>query len=272
MTGDKHLLESLYASQIEASAIREYMNTEGSMWIDRIDLPFSELQRARLGGIALIRNSLYPGHAVSWTFQAPAREESAAILIPNATPRSLKIVAYNLSEATVKANLTAWDVEPGQWELVQGVDTNGDDIADGPTTTTTVEFERSGTIEITLPPRVATVLKLKLIAKGIPYWARPDLGISKDDVVVRERDTLVTIHSLGALDTQPTTLALVDESGRVLVSAPVPRLESPADLLPRRTSVTLAIPVGTRIAGCSIVVDPEATMKETTRMNNRVKL
>ena len=28
----------------------------------------------RLGGIALIRNSLYPGHAVSWTFQAPANE------------------------------------------------------------------------------------------------------------------------------------------------------------------------------------------------------
>ncbi|HEV7474005.1 MAG TPA: LamG-like jellyroll fold domain-containing protein, partial [Pyrinomonadaceae bacterium] len=91
MTGDKHLLESLYGSQIEASAIREFMNTEGSMWIDRSDLPYSELQRARLGGVALVRNSLYPGHAVSWTFQPPASEESTAILIPNATPQSMKI-------------------------------------------------------------------------------------------------------------------------------------------------------------------------------------
>ena len=248
------------------------MNTEGSMWIDRIDLPYSELQRARLGGIALIRNSLYPGHAVSWTFQSPANEESTAILIPNATPQSLKIVAYNLSQSTVKANMTAWDVEPGQWELVQGIDTNGDDIVDGATTTTTVEFERSGTIELTFPPRVSTVLNLKLVAKGIPYWARPDLGISKDDVVMRERKISVTVHSLGAMDTQPTTLALVDQSGKVLVSAPVPRLEAPADLLPRRTTVTLAIPTGTRIAGCSIVLDPDAKMKEITRVNNRVKL
>jgi hypothetical protein len=272
MTGDKHFLESLYASQIEASAIREYMNTEGSMWIDRIDLPYSELQRARLGGIALIRNSLYPGHAVSWTFQAPANEESAAILIPNATPQSLKVVAYNLSQSTVKANMIAWDVEPGQWELVQGVDTNGDDIVDGATTTTTIEFERSGTIAITLPPRVSTVLNLRLIAKGIPYWARPDLGISKDDVVMSGREISVTVHNLGAVDTKPTTVALLDQNGKVLASSTVPRLESPFDLLPRRTMVTLAIPVGTRIGECSIVLDPEATMKEITRVNNRVKL
>src|SRR6185295_6918381 len=134
--------------------IREYMNTEGSMWIDRVDLPYSELQRARLGGIALIRNSLYPGHAVSWNFESPANEESTAVLIPNATPQSLKIVVYNLSQATVKANLTAWDIEPGQWELVQGVDRNGDDVVDGATTSTTVEFERSGTIELAFPPRI----------------------------------------------------------------------------------------------------------------------
>ena len=115
MTGDKHLLESLYASQIEASAIREFMNTEGSMWIDRIDLPYAELQRARLGGVALVRNSLYPGHAVSWTLQAPANEESTAILIPDATPQSLKIVAYNLSATPVKANMSIWDLDPGTW-------------------------------------------------------------------------------------------------------------------------------------------------------------
>jgi hypothetical protein len=272
MTGDKHLLESLYASQIEASAIREYMNTEGSMWIDRIDLPYSELQRARLGGVALTRGSLYPGHAVSWTFQAPANEESTAILIPNATPQSMKVVAYNLTQSTVKANMIAWDIEPGQWEVVQGIDSNGDDIADGATTTSTVEFERSGAIALTLPPRASTIVTLKLVSKGIPYWARPDLGISKDDVVIRAGKISVTVHSLGGVDTQPTTVALVDQKGKVLASVPVPRLEAPADLLPRRLTVTLAIPVGTRLAGCTIVLDPEGKMKEITRVNNQVKL
>lgn len=272
VTGEKRFLESLYASQIEASALRKFMNTEGSMWTDRVDVPYSELQRARLGGIALVRNSLFPGHAVSWTFQSPANEESAAILIPNATPQSMKIVVYNLSQATVKANMTAWDVEPGLWELVQGIDTNGDDTADGATTTTTVQFERGGSIELALPPRVNTVVNLKLVNHGIKYWARPDLGISRDDLVQREGSISVTVHSLGAVASQPTEVVLVDEVGRVLVSAPVPRLNAPVDLLPRTTKVTLTLPRGARINGGSIVLDPDEKMKEITRANNRVKL
>ena len=272
MTGDKHFLESLYASQIEASAIREYMNTEGSMWIDRVDVPYAELQRARLGGIAMTRGSLYPGNAVSWTFHAPANEESTAILIPNATQQAMKIVAYNLSPAAVKATMTAWDIEPGRWEIVQGVDRNGDDVVDGDSTTTTVELERTGSIELTFPPRVNTILSLRLITKGIPYWERPDLGISRDDVVVQGRIISVTVHSLGAIATQPTKLALVDQSGKVVASVSVPRLEAPSDLWPRTTIVTLTAPVHGQIAGCSIVLDPDARMKEIMRINNRVKL
>jgi hypothetical protein len=248
------------------------MNTEGSMWIDRIDLPYSELQRARLGGIALVRNSLFPGHAVSWTFQPPASEESVAVLIPNATPQSLKIVVYNVGSAPVKANLNAWDLEPGRWEVVQGVDRNGDDAADGITATTNVEFERSGTIELMFPPRVSTVLNLKLVAKGIPYWERPDLGISGEDVVVRGGKISVTVHSLGAVSTQPTTTALVDRSGKVLATVSLPRMEAPVDLLPRRTTVTFTLPAGAASAGCSVVLDPDGKMKEVTRVNNRVKL
>jgi hypothetical protein len=272
MTGDKQFLERLYASQIEASAIREYMNTQGSMWIDRIDVPYSELQRARLGGVALTRNSLYPGQAVSWTFQAPANEESTAILVPNSTSQSLKILAYNMTQSPVKANITAWDVEPGQWELVQGNDTNGDDVIDGAAKTTTVELERTGTIELAFPPGVTTVLVLKLVAKGTSYWARPDLGISKDDVIMRQQNISVTIHSLGAIGTEPATLALVDQSGALRAFVPLPGLEAPVDLLPRTTTVTLAVPSGMRLKGCSIVLDPDVKMNEITRVNNRVRL
>ena len=272
VTGDKQFLESLYASQIEASAVRKYLNTEGSMWIDRIDLPFSELQRARLGGLALVRNSLYPGHAVSWSFQPPANEESTAILIPNATSRSLKIVAYNLSQSTVGANMTGWDIEPGRWEMVQGLDTDGDDVADSAVTTTTVEFERSRTIELNLPPRASTVVSLRLVTKGIDYWARPDLGISRGDVVQGKGTITVKVHSLGAVNTEPTKISLLDQTGKVLVSAIVARLEAPLDLLPRTTTVTLRIPTGVVSEKGSILIDPDGEKKEITRINNRVRL
>src|SRR3989475_1673192 len=242
MTGDKHFLESLYASQIETSALHQFMNTEGSMWIDRVDVPNAELQRARLGGIAMIRGSLNPGHAVSWTFQSEADEESTAILIPNATEQSLKIIVYNLNQSPVTATMTGWNLDPGKWEIVQGIDQNGDDVPDGATTTMTTELERTATIEFKFPSRATTILNLRLVSKGTSYWERPDLGISVEDVKLKRRTISVTVHSLGAVASAPTNLTLFDESGHFLATASVPRLEAPTDLRPRTVTVTLPAP------------------------------
>jgi hypothetical protein len=208
---------------------------------------------------------------VSWTFQPPANDESTAILIPNATPQSLKIIAYNLSQNSVMATMTAWNLEPGRWEIVQGVDNDGDDIADGPTSTSRVDLERTGTIELTFPSRVNSVVSLKLVSKGTPYWSRPDLGIGKDDIAVHGRTITVTVHSLGGVDAPRTNLALIDRNGNVLSSVAVPALKSPGDLMPKTATVTLTIPVGGQLDGATIVIDPEATLKEITRINNRVR-
>ncbi|MGZ8843115.1 MAG: LamG-like jellyroll fold domain-containing protein, partial [Pyrinomonadaceae bacterium] len=270
-TGDKRLLESLYAAQIETSALREYMNTEGSMWIDRVDVPNSELQRARLGGIALVRNSLYPGHAVSWTFAPPATAESVAILIPDATPQSLKIIAYNLGQAPIKASLTPWNLEPGRWEVTQAIDANGDDLADDLSESRQVEFEHDRPLDLILAPRVTTIVTLKLISKGTPYWSRADIGIGREDVAVKGRNVTVTVHSLGAVDAPATKVVLADANGKVIASATVPSLKAPLDLFPRTARVTLTIPAGASIRGGSVILDPDATMKEITRVNNQLR-
>jgi concanavalin A-like lectin/glucanase superfamily protein len=271
-TGDKRFLESLYAAQIETSALREYMNTEGSMWIDRVDVPNSELQRARLGGIALVRGSLYPGHAVSWSFAEPATAESVAILIPNATPQSVKIIAYNLSQAPIKTSLSPWNLESGQWEVTQGIDLNGDDLADDVLNNRQVELERDRPLELTLAPRVSTIVTLKLISKGTPYWNRPDVGIGKDDIAVQGRNLTVTVHSLGAVDVPATRVVLVDANGKVLASGEVSGLKAPLDLFPKTAKVRMTIPPGASIRGGSIILDPDSTRNEITRVNNRVKL
>jgi hypothetical protein len=272
VTGDKRFLEALYGSQIEASALRWYINTEGSLWIDRVFVPYTELQRARLGGVALIRNSYFPGHAVSWTFAEPTTEESTAILIPNATPQSLKIVAYNLSQTPVKATMTAWDLEPGRWEIIQGVDNDDDDVADGGTLVRTVELERAGTVELTFPARATAILTLRLVTKGTSYWARADLGIGRDDYVEKGTTISVTVHNLGSVDTPPTNLALMDRDGKILSSVMVPAIKAPNDLLPKSVTVTLAVPRGSQLAGDTIVIDPERAIKEITRVNNSVRL
>jgi hypothetical protein len=275
-SGDKRFLETLYANQIETSALRKYMNMEGSMWIDRVDVPNSELQRARLGGVALVRGSLYPGHAVSWTFAAPARAEDVAILIPESTPQSIKIIAYNLSQAPVTASLTPWNLEPGKWEVAQGIDTRVNELDDVIKAKQVefgqVEFEHDRPLSITLAPRATTVIELKLTSRGTPYWNRPDLGIGKDDISIQNRKITVTIHSLGAVDAPASKLALMDADGRVITTVAVPGLKAPLDLMPKTTVVTLTVPVGVTVKGGSVVLDPDVSITEITRLNNQVKL
>ena len=83
--------------------------------------------------------------------------------------------------------MTGWEIDPGKWEITQGTQA---DAATGPmrdASTRTVDFERSTRPRLTFPPHTTTVLELKLVDKGVPYWSRPDLGIDPDDVKVEGR-------------------------------------------------------------------------------------
>jgi hypothetical protein len=272
ITGDKHLLEDLYADQIEAAALREYINTEGSLWIDRVSVDHAELQRARLGGVAVIRNIVYPGHAVSWNFERPASDRSVAILIPDATPTALTIIAHNLDPIPVDALMTAWEMEPGEWMVEQGIDTDGDDRADENLSSRTVILERGEGLGYTFASRATTILKLALRSKGAGYWTRPDLGIDEDDVVASAGRVNVKVHSLGSADAPESTITWRDARGKVLATAPVPALKAPLDLLPKTTEVSLAAPSGANLAGGSVCIDPERKLEEITTRNNCVAI
>ncbi len=277
-TGDTRFLEELYAAQTEAAALREYINTEGSLWIDRVGIPSREgephrlnggreLQRARLGGVALIRNWYFPGHAVSWRFRAPANEQSVALLVPNATPRSLKVVGYNLTRAAVGASMTTWGLEPGRWELQSSVEGGGQNA---PPSTRTVDVERGGALDVVFAPRATTVLELKLLAPGSPARARPDLALGADDIAVSARGLRVTVHNIGGAEAPASEVALIDADGRVRASAPIAALAAPHDLLPKTRTVTL--PLRGPRAGQSVVLDPGERIEEISEGNNRVEL
>jgi hypothetical protein len=272
LTGDKTALERLYASQIELAALQEYINTQGSLWTDRVYMPSAELQRARLGGVALLRNATFPGHAVSWRFEAPASDESVAILIPDATPTAFKVIGYNLETSAVRASLTGWDVEPGTWEMAQGIDADGDDVADQGISRGSVAFERSASVAMTFPPRATTVVTLKLRTPGVPYWRRPDLGIDREDVHVEAGVVRVRVHSLGAVPSSAATLVLVDRRGVVVASAAIPPLPAPDDLLPKSVEVLLRSPADFDLAGARVEILPAGSLPEISGRNNWVRL
>jgi hypothetical protein len=272
VSGDKKYLEQLYTAQIEECQLLEYIDTVGHLWIDRVGMPYSELQRARLGGIALSRGNTVPGHTVGWSFRAPANEQSLAILIPDATATSFKVIAYNLDQLPVHAALTGWHIDPGVWEVTQGIDTNGDDVANEAMQTRNVPFERTKSLDFTFPARATTVLTFKLKTPGKPYWQRPDLGLSREDVAVDGRNVHVKVHSLGSVGAPATTVAFRDAAGRVVATAPVTSLAAPVDLVPKTLDVNLTLPEGVSISGGSVEIDPDHQLEEITQLNNRVSL
>ena len=270
LTGDKTFLESLYAEQIEANALRQYINTDGQLWSDRVNVHAEDLQRARLGGIALLRNGIYPGHAVSWRFEAPATAKSVALLIPDATRTRFTVIGYNLDAVPVKAIVTGWQVDPGEWEVTEGVDANGDDKMDGPGKARVVAFERSADLPVTFAPKTTTVLSFRLVKAGTPYWERPDLGLDAGDVKAGSSSISVTVHNVGSVASPSATVGLVTAGGKVVAAAQVPAIEAPLDLRPKTATVTVTVPAGTPLKGARVVIDPEGALKEITKKNNAV--
>jgi len=277
VSGDTRYLDRLYNTQLEAESDREWINTEGSLWIDRVTdsagpmFVNTELQRARFGGVALVRNHIYPGNAVSWRFDAPAKPTSLGILIPEATPDHVKIMVYNLDAAPVKTEMTGWEIDPGKWEITQGIQPSGEGAALTGVKKWSAEFERSRDLALTFAPHATTVLELKLVEKGVPYWSRPDLGIGADDVKVEGSRMEVTVHSLGAVDAPASKVVLRDRAGKVLATADAAALKAPLDLVPKTEVVSLTVPGGADWKGGSVSVEMSGTLPEITQKNNRVQ-
>jgi hypothetical protein len=177
--------------------------------------------------------------------------------------------------------MTGWEVDPGKWEITQGteatengsgtVTTNETGTLNG-VKTSTEPFERSTDLGITFAPHTTTVIEMKLVEKGVPYWSRYDLGIDKDDVKVSGSTMAVTVHSLGAIDAPAAKLVLRDRSGKVLATADTPVLKAPTDLLPKTAQVQLTMPAGTDWTGGTVTIESTGSTPEITQRNNTVQL
>ena len=210
-------------------------------------------------------------NVVGWQFDQPASDESVAILIPDATPDHFKVIAYNLDAVPVKAHMTGWEIDPGKWEITQGTQT---DATTGPLqggVTRTADFERSSSLDVTFPPHTTTVLELKLVEKGVPYWSRPDLGIDPGDVKVEGKTMKVTVHSLGSVDAPASKVVLRDRTGKVLAAAKAAPLKAPLDLVPKTEVVTLVLPANADWKGGSVTIESSGNLPEITQRNNRVQ-
>jgi len=271
-TVNRRSLEDSYAGTIQYNAQRMYMATEGFPWDDGPYISYGSIVNNRLGGAPIMRGNQFPRHSVSWRFEKPDGAENVAILVPEPSQTSLKIITFNISNDPINAFMTGWDVAPGTWEVTEGVDTDSDDVPDAQIVKRTVQFERTEAIALTIPPREMFVVQMQLKQNGTPYWDRPDLGIGKDDVRIRGNNLSVTVHSLGSVDTPACTVAVVDPSGARILKAVVPALKAPLDLKPKKRDIVFPIAKGINMKGCRVTIDPEGKVNEITKGNNSVTI
>ncbi len=270
---DKDRIANRYKEEISNMGIFEYINTEGSTWIDRTTYLNSIIQKDRLGGIALMRlRNLLPLNIVSWNFNKPEDYDDVAIFVNKAMPDSIGIIAYNLDTNPIDAAMTVWDITPGKWMVREGIDTNDDQIIDSELNERIVDLERGEAVDIKFSSRAYKIISLELIesaAKG--YWERPDLGIGTDDVQIKNNEVIVKVHSLGAVATPATTIELKDAAGNLVASAPVPPLEAPLDLKPRWIEIIISIPEGTDLKNGCVEIDPKKETQQISRKNTIVE-
>lgn len=269
---NKRSLEDSYASAIQYNTQRMYMATEGFPWDDSPYITYGSIVQNRLGGAPINRGNQFPHHSISWKFEKPEDAENVAILVPDPAQTSLRVIVYNISNDPIKGTMTGWDVAPGTWDVIEGIDTNGDDVADTQINRRTVKFERTESISLTFPPGKMFVIQMDLKQKGAPYRERPDLGIGRDDVHISGSKLSVTVHSLGSVDAPACTVALVDPSGIQILKSEISALKAPLDLKPKKRDTVFSIAKGMQMKGCRIVVDPEGKVNEITKGNNSVTI
>jgi hypothetical protein len=257
-TGDTAYLDKVYSDEITTAEQRMWMVTEAHWWSDRVELFSDILQRSRLGGMALRRNQMFPGHLVSWRFDTPTAAEDVGILVTGGQ-KNFKVTGYNLTGQPLHAVMTGWDIAAGQWRVTRSVEGAADPAA-------STAFERTVGLDMTFAPGKTTTWEFALQTPATPVTERADLGIGKDDVKATRSGLSVTVHSLGAKPAPASVVVLEDAAGRELARAATPVLPAPLDLKPKTVQVALKAvwKTGDRVRILTPVGAPEITQLNNT--------
>ena len=266
-SGDKTILERLYDEQRRSNTLRMPMMTEDHWWSDRVDIPSQELQRQRLGGIALWRNTIVPGNRISWRFDTPGDAQRLGILVREPTATGFRVIAHNLSAAPITATVTGAQVSSGTWSVAQGIDGDGDDRIDGGAQIRDAAFGPGQSLPAIFPSGRTTVMEFKLSSLAADIWDRPDIGIAPRDLRWTGPSLTVTVHSLGARDAPPGRVTLESADGRAIAEVVLPALAAPNDLRAKTADVTLPVPRSANLTGAVVRLTLDEV--ELTLNNNR---
>ena len=251
-------LAAQFRRELRTLDAREYIMTEGSLWIDRVGFNCETIQHSRLGGVAMTRgDNLVPSNPIRWHFERPEDAEQLAILVSGASPAGFDIEFFNTARRPVKAVLEGVEALGGQWVLT---------LPDG--REQQVEFGRARRVALQIPARKSWRIRMRLMGAGEDLALRPDVGIGPQDLELTPDGLSVTVHNLGGVAVGPVSVVLQDARGRVLAQTKTPAIPAPADLVPKTARVILPVPQGCDLSACSVLLNPGRESEEIYPANN----
>ena len=243
--------------ELRAIDAREFIMTEGSLWIDRISFPCETIQQSRLGGIAMTRSAnLVPSNPVRWHFRRNDDAQKLAILVTHPDPGHLEIEFYNTARRPMRVCLEGVEAPGGTWTLT---------LPGG--RQRSVTFGRARSVELRIP-RKGSRIRLELNSPCEDYALRPDVGIGPEDLALTPEGLAIMVHNLGGVVVDGVTVALTDARGRILTQTTTPAIQAPSDLVPKTARVVLRVPQGCRLETCSVVLNPGRESEEIYPGNN----
>lgn len=87
-----------------------------------------------------------------------------------------------------------------------------------------------------------------------------------------KKSLTVTLHNISSKEAPATRIALVNAQGNIIAETSSQPLAAPQDMTPSRQQVHIAVPKGTSLTGCSVVIDPDNSLSEIYKQNNRISI
>lgn len=228
------------------------MTTE-AYFTDRVEI--RDIRGPGEGGTSLLEsmylgaplgNLFFPFSPVFWK----STNSSFSALVEGFSPTSVRIRVFNHSADLLRGEATFPHLEPGEYEILQGRDANGDGKVDQVRDQKTCLLGRRGaSVSLSFPARVEELI---IVQRTEPVAPREesvcDLAITTAELSVTrlpsgEAVITLPVHNIGTADASDVRVELTSiPEGAVLKATTIRRIEAPLDLVPRSETVSFTVP------------------------------
>ena len=256
-THSKEDFVRLGRDELRRNAIMEFINTEGSVWTDRLRFDVDLIQESRLGGIAMNRwEHMVPLNLVGWKFDKDEDADKVAIHFEKSERDNFSVVFFNTSKKTVSVTMSGVETLGGEWEMNYNSHKK------------LVNFGRGRKLSFKIPPGKEYQMNMRLISKGVDFNHLPDLAISSSDIELDGNMLRVTAHNISGVSIDGMRICFADSNGKKLIEKEVPNIPAPSDFLPKTAMIIFDIPDNFKNGNYQIILDPDNMIEEIYEENN----